>query len=127
VVWVDVFVPAGAGVANHTAAVAVNHFGGRINLRVDIEVLPFTLPSTPSMRSIFGFGGSARLVDAHKLDDPTGPHAMALVRRCVRDISSSCSFESHSCATSLVSLCTRSCQHLQARIAALIALLRVHQ
>ena len=84
IVWIDVFVPAAAGAGNHTATVKVKHSEGTIDLDVDVEVLGFTLPSTPSLRSIFGFGGGSRLVAAHKLADPTGPDATALVRRYAR-------------------------------------------
>lgn len=63
VVWVDVFVPADAPSGTVQGQVVVQH--GALRERreerrnISLTILDFTLPSTPSMESLFGFGGAA--------------------------------------------------------------------
>ena len=86
VVWVDVFTPADAPAGTVSAPVVVQH--GKpaeravmISLTVSLTVLSFALPSTPSMVSLFGFGGTAVVQQAHA----TGPyHAAKLVDKYVQ-------------------------------------------
>jgi hypothetical protein len=85
VVWVDVFVPADAPSGTVQGQVVVQH--GALRERreerrnISLTILDFTLPSTPSMESLFGFGGAAAVQQAHS----TGPdQASRLVDRYVQ-------------------------------------------
>jgi hypothetical protein len=69
VVWVDVFVPASSPAGTTHAPVIVHHAAGNQSLGVTLTVLGFALPSTPSLSSLFGFGGAEVVMQAHE----TGP------------------------------------------------------
>lgn len=94
-VWVDVWVPETTAPGNYTTSVTVSHSTARhdstsvkratesTTLSVSLDVLSFALPSTPSLKSIFGFGGGRRLAAAHKLADPDNAEGATLVRRYI--------------------------------------------
>ncbi len=58
-IWVDVFVPADAAPGEYSGSVHVTWSGGEATVPVALTVWPFTLPSTSTLRTAFGFGYSA--------------------------------------------------------------------
>ena len=66
VVWVDVFVPADSPAGTVHAPTVVHHATGSLSLNVTLTVLGFALPSTPSLSSLFGFGGVKAVMKAHE-------------------------------------------------------------
>jgi len=81
-VWVDVFVPADSPAGTVHGHVTVTHSAGTLPpLPVSLTVLSFALPSTPTLSSLFGFGGAETVMQAHH----TGPwHAAQLVDKYVQ-------------------------------------------
>ena len=76
VVWVDLFVPKNASAGSSTHAVTVTGAGGfAATLRVNLTIWSFALPTTPSMRSLFGMptwnavAGSHNTTDSPRLTD----------------------------------------------------------
>jgi hypothetical protein len=58
-VWVEVLVPAAAAPGEYAGSVSVSWDGGAVTVPVTLTVWPFTLPSTSSLRSAFGFSYGA--------------------------------------------------------------------
>lgn len=58
-VWVDVYVPQGTPPGVYKGDVAVRRPGRVDHTPITVEVLPFSIPATSSLRSIFGVGGEA--------------------------------------------------------------------
>jgi hypothetical protein len=54
-IWVEAFVPADAPAGDYSGTVTVTWDGGQAAVPVTLTVWPFTLPSTASLRSAFGF------------------------------------------------------------------------
>ncbi len=54
-IWADVFVPAGTPPGEYAGTVRVTWTGGEATVPVTLTVRPFTLPSTASLASAFGF------------------------------------------------------------------------
>ncbi len=59
VLWAEVLVPRGAAPGEYTGSVHVTWDGGEATVPVALTVWPFTLPSTSSLRSAFGFAYGA--------------------------------------------------------------------
>ncbi|HEY6100094.1 MAG TPA: glycoside hydrolase domain-containing protein [Anaeromyxobacter sp.] len=55
VLWAEVLVPVGAAPGDYTGSVRVTWDGGEAVVPLTVTVWPFTLPSTSSLRSAFGF------------------------------------------------------------------------
>ncbi len=62
VIWVDLLVPMDAAPGDYTGTLTVTGQGGSTDVPVTLTVYPFTLPSTPSLDSIFGSGWDALCV-----------------------------------------------------------------
>jgi hypothetical protein len=58
-IWVEVLVPASAAAGEYAGSVVVSWDGGSATVPVTLSVWPFTLPSTASLRSAFGFSYGA--------------------------------------------------------------------
>ncbi|WP_242361164.1 DUF4091 domain-containing protein [Anaeromyxobacter sp. SG17] len=54
-IWVEVFVPPEAPAGDYTGSVSVSWDGGSATVPVTLTVWPFTLPSTASLKTAFGF------------------------------------------------------------------------
>lgn len=67
-VWVDVFVPPGTPAGEYAGVVTVSSDGGDEILDLTLSVWGFTLPSTSSLASAFGFEGWGNLFG--HFDDP---------------------------------------------------------
>ena len=64
-VWVDVFVPKTAAPGTTTHQIAVRGSGGPIaTLQLNLTVLNFTLPTPPTMASLFGHGADWSMIEA---------------------------------------------------------------
>jgi len=53
--WIELFVPPGTAAGEYAGSVTVSWDGGAATVPVGLTVWPFTLPSTSSLRSAFGF------------------------------------------------------------------------
>jgi hypothetical protein len=58
-IWVEVLVPPGAAGGDYRGTVTVSWSGGSAVVPVALHVWPFTLPSTSSLKSAFGFSWGA--------------------------------------------------------------------
>jgi hypothetical protein len=65
-IWVEVHVPQDAAPGDYAGAVSVTWTGGGATVPVKLTVWPFTLPSTSSLKSVFGLSWTA-LPAAHHL------------------------------------------------------------
>jgi hypothetical protein len=75
-IWVDVVVPPGSAEGDYRGTVTVSWSGGSADVPVTLHVWPFTLPSTASLKSAFGFTYGA-IPAGHGITDPA---AMAALR-----------------------------------------------
>lgn len=66
VIWVDVLVPASAAPGDYTGAVHVTSSAGDFDVPVQLHVFDFALPSTPTLRTMFGGVGDAPCVAHHR-------------------------------------------------------------
>ncbi len=75
-IWVDVLVPPGTPAGDYHGTVTVSWSGGSAGVPVTLHAWPFTLPSTSSLKSAFGFYYGA-IPAGHGITDPA---AMAALR-----------------------------------------------
>ncbi len=74
-IWVEVRVPPGAAEGDYHGTVDVAWNGGETQIPVSLHVWPFTLPSTSSLRSAFGFSYGA-IPAGHGIADPAAHAAL---------------------------------------------------
>ncbi|HET7825131.1 MAG TPA: hypothetical protein VFK90_07345, partial [Anaeromyxobacter sp.] len=58
-IWAEIFVPSGTAAGDYAGSVRVTWDGGEATVPVTLTVWPFTLPSTASLKSAFGFSWGA--------------------------------------------------------------------